>query len=129
MRLYVLAGRWSFLEKSFIFVNCIVLIFAFLLGTGLQYYENGHGILSVPEPRISDLKIPEMKSDAQQERININTATEEELCELYGIGEKFSARIIRYRENEGEFKQVQDIMKVNGIGKKLFEKIRDYICV
>ena len=64
-----------------------------------------------------------------KDRININTADEEKLQRLDGVGEKMSKRIIKYRQKEGEFKQIQDIMKVQGIGKKHFYKIKDSICV
>ena len=61
--------------------------------------------------------------------ININTDNEDELSNLYGIGKKLSQRIINYRKKNGNFEVIQDIMRVNGIGKKKFEEIKDYICV
>ncbi len=107
----------------------MVLLLAFFVGSGLNYYENSYGILSVFEPEVSEMGKPEIKTEAQEGMVNINTATKEELCSLYGIADKLSERIIRYREEKGKFIQPQDIMKVNGIGKKLFEKIKDQICV
>lgn len=62
-------------------------------------------------------------------KININTASKEELMTLDGIGEKKAGWIIEYRELHGSFQTVQDIMKVSGIGKKTFESLKDYICV
>lgn len=62
-------------------------------------------------------------------KININTAGIKELDTLEGIGEKMARRIITYREQNGSFKQIEDIMKVQGIGKKTFEKLKDSICV
>ncbi len=61
--------------------------------------------------------------------ININTATKEELKILSGIGDSTADKIIRYREDNGGFKQIEDIMKVSGIKEKLFSKIRDKITV
>ena len=61
--------------------------------------------------------------------ININTATLEGLCELPGIGESKAADIIAYREKNGPFEAVEDIMKVTGIKLSLYEKIADRICV
>ncbi len=62
-------------------------------------------------------------------KININTASKEELITLDGIGEKKAGWIIEYRELHGSFQTIQDIMKVSGIGKKTFESLKDYICV
>ena len=61
-------------------------------------------------------------------RININSAGEEELMELDGIGKAFAGRIIAYREENGAFATPEEIMKVSGISEKKFEKIKDDIC-
>ena len=61
--------------------------------------------------------------------ININTATAAELKTLPGIGEGIAGRIIRYREENGSFSRIEDIMKVSGIKDKLFSKIKDHITV
>lgn len=60
-------------------------------------------------------------------KININTATKEELMRLPGIGEKTAEDIIRHRQTYGEFKRIEDIMNVKGIGQKKFEKIKRYL--
>jgi len=60
-------------------------------------------------------------------KININTATKEELMKLPGIGEQTAERIIQHRKIYGEFKRVEDIMNVKGIGQKKFEKIKNYL--
>lgn len=61
--------------------------------------------------------------------VNINTADAATLMTLYGIGEKISQRIIDYREANGPFEVIEDIMKVSGIGEKKFANIKDKICV
>lgn len=61
--------------------------------------------------------------------ININEADAEELTALYGIGEKLSERIVEYREKNGQFEVIEDIMKVSGIGSKKIENIKDSISV
>ena len=63
------------------------------------------------------------------EKININTATAEELKRLNGVGSKYADRIIAYREKIGLFKASEDIMHVSGIGLKTFEKNREIIIV
>ena len=61
--------------------------------------------------------------------ININTAKKDELMQLSGIGSSRADDIINYRENNGNFKKIEDIMKVSGIKNAMFEKIKDKISV
>ena len=61
-------------------------------------------------------------------KININTAGSELLQSLHGIGPAAAKRIISYREKNGKFNAVEDIMNVNDIGKKTFDSIKDKIC-
>lgn len=68
-------------------------------------------------------------SENSSELININTAPASELVKLKGIGEVKAAAIVEYRRINGNFKTVQDIMNVSGIGEKTFEKIRGQITV
>lgn len=63
------------------------------------------------------------------DKININTADAKQLEQLNGIGEKMAQRIIEYRTANGEFKQIEDIMKIQGIGKQTFETLKDDICI
>lgn len=63
------------------------------------------------------------------EKISINTATKDELLTLSGIGESKAEAIIKYREDNGEFKTIEDIKNVTGIGDALFEKIKDDITI
>ena len=62
-------------------------------------------------------------------RLNINTATGEELTTLPGIGEKLAVRIIDYREKNGSFSAVEELCNVSGIGEKRLDAIREYITV
>ncbi len=61
------------------------------------------------------------------EKIDINTATETELTQLEKIGPKIAARIVEYRQKNGNFEKPEDIMNVSGIGQKLFEANKDRI--
>jgi len=63
------------------------------------------------------------------EKINLNTATLEELMTLDRIGPKYAQRIIDYRDTNGPFEKIEDIMKVKGIGPKTFEANKDKITV
>lgn len=60
-------------------------------------------------------------------KISINTATIEELSTLPGIGEQKAKDIIKYREENGSFKSIEDLTKVSGIGEAVLAKIKDHI--
>lgn len=62
------------------------------------------------------------------EKVNINTASEEMLCTLPGIGPATAAAIIKYREKQ-PFTTIEDIMNVNGIGQAKFDSISEFICI
>ncbi len=62
-------------------------------------------------------------------KININTATAEELISLKGIGEALAQRIIEYRGASGPFETVDDLMNVKGIGPKILSDNLDRITV
>lgn len=62
-------------------------------------------------------------------KININTASAAELQNLPRIGPKVAQRIVDYRTQNGPFKKIEDIMKVRGIGEKVFDQIKDLITV
>ena|SRR5437867_5417041 len=63
------------------------------------------------------------------EKINVNTASSEELTALPGIGKAYADRIVEYREKNGPFKKVEDLLNVRGIGEKTLERIRDRVTV
>ena len=67
------------------------------------------------------------KEEAKEGKVNINTATVEELKTLKGVGEKKAEAIIEYRKKNGSFQTKEDLMKVRGIGKKLFESFEERI--
>ena len=70
----------------------------------------------------------ETRKEATKEgKVNINTATVEELKTLKGVGEKKAEAIIEYRKKNGSFQTKEDLMKVRGIGKKLFESFQERI--
>ena len=65
--------------------------------------------------------------ETSDKRVSINNATQEELMTLPGIGESKADNIIKYREEHGNFKKLEDIINVSGIGEKAYSKIKDYI--
>ena len=70
-----------------------------------------------------------VEGENADKRININTASKERLMELKGIGETRAETIIRFREEHGDFKTIEEIMNVSGIGPSSFEKIKESIRV
>ena len=91
------------MRKTQIILSCVVLTAVMLLGTALWADETA--------------------------KININSATMEELAKLKRIGPKYAARIVEYREKNGPFKNPEDITLVKGIGVKTWEANKDCICV
>lgn len=69
--------------------------------------------------------LPTFLDAEEEDKINLNTASAEELTSLPGIGEVLAARIVAYREEHGPFQTLDDIMQVSGIGNKVVEEIRD----
>jgi competence protein ComEA len=69
--------------------------------------------------------------DAKQEiaAVDVNNATVEELMAVPGIGQVIAQRIVEFREKNGPFKAVDDLLKVQGIGEKSLAKIRDHLSV
>ena len=69
------------------------------------------------------------KTVASIEKININQADAKALTTLKGIGKDRAVKIVEYREKNGPFKKIEDLMKVKGIGKKLFEKNKHLLSI
>lgn len=61
--------------------------------------------------------------------VNINKATENELSTLPGIGNSLATRIVEYRKQNGNFKTIEDIKNVSGIGESKFANIKDFISI
>ena len=121
-----------------------VLIFAILVGYGVGSSAVEEGAFYVRTAKEAPTEAIMLGGDVTEEsavpslspvaspaagEININTASEQELMELPGIGEVLAARIVAFREENGEFDSVDCIMDVSGIGEKLYEKIADLITV
>jgi competence protein ComEA len=66
---------------------------------------------------------------ADASKVNINTASAEELTQLNGVGPGHAARIVEFREKNGPFKNPQGLIQVPGIGQKIFDKNKDIILI
>lgn len=69
------------------------------------------------------------EQDKEQEKVNLNTATKEELMTLSGIGEARAQSILAYREEHGPFESIEDIRQVEGIKDGIYNRIKDKITV
>jgi competence protein ComEA len=66
---------------------------------------------------------------AVTEKVNINTATAEQLQTLPGIGPSLAKTIIDHRTKSGKFNKVEELLNVKGVGEKKFQKIKDRLVV
>ncbi|MFT5675094.1 MAG: competence protein ComEA [Paraglaciecola sp.] len=64
---------------------------------------------------------------AHMQKVNLNTATIEQLLSLPGIGKKKASAIVDYRQKNGKFKSLEDLTAVKGIGTKMMDKLRDQL--
>lgn len=86
---------------------------------------------TLTSPNLSVTPQPSIRKAAPSDgsRININTATSQELQTLRGIGPALAQRIVEYRQTVGRFSTADDLTNVKGIGEKTLEKFRDSITV
>lgn len=61
--------------------------------------------------------------------VNLNTASDTDLETLPGVGPSKAAAIMEYRETNGRFRSIEELMEISGIGEKTFEKLKEYITV
>lgn len=78
---------------------------------------------------IATTNISSAGGGGDSDKVNINKATQPELETLSGIGPSKAQAIIEYRETNGPFKSIEDIMSISGFGEKTFEKLKDSITV
>lgn len=119
-------------EKVAIAVTLLFLVFVAGVHIGTSDSRDTYTISTQKEtkPVAEPQETAAEKAHAREDSlININTATEEELMRLKGVGEKLAQRIIEYRDRAGSFGKPQDITKVSGIGSKIYEDNKDQITV
>lgn len=91
---------------------------------GLAHYDR---VMTVPIE--TEVRVPQEEILPDLSPLNLNTATVEELVQLPGIGEELARRIVEYRMTTGRFQNIEDIMKVSGIGQGKFDALKDRITV
>ncbi|HSL21269.1 MAG TPA: helix-hairpin-helix domain-containing protein [Vicinamibacterales bacterium] len=90
-----------------------------------------HGIKTGVLASVLALAVFATVASAQQAKtvVNLNTATSAQLQDLPGVGVKTAERIIEYRQKNGGFKKIEELMNVKGIGEKSFLKMKDRLTV
>jgi len=95
--------------------------------TNMKSSQKLIGLVLVAVLALSFLSPLQAQSKTTAKKVNINTANSEELQTLPRIGEKVAQRIIDYRKEHGQFKKIEELMKVQGVGEKIFKQIKDKI--
>ena len=102
----------------------------------VQEFEKTKETEKIVQQKCAENEIYSLKNDACisvsseiNGKININTASKEELMTLQGIGESKAKEIIKYRETNGNFNSIDEIKNINGIGDNLFASIKENITV
>ena len=80
-------------------------------------------------PALAQTSQASTRAAAMPATVNLNTATAADLEALPGIGAKTAARIVEYRQKNGPFKKVEDLMNIRGVGEKNFLKLKPQITV
>lgn len=106
-------SSWGLIAVGILFVLLII---------GYNIYDN-------TVDKNADSYTSEQVSKMDVKKININTASKSELCELTSIGESTAQEIIDYRELNGGFRTLEELKNVKGIGEKTYLKIAPYITI
>lgn len=124
-----------------------ILIVIIVAGAGLILWDKNRGTKKVQENQeIAELKaqndllrqelsqqapkaVAGESTENESDKININTASSDELDKLPGIGPARAADIIAYRESNGGFKSIDELINIKGIGEKSFEELKNLITV
>lgn len=109
----------------------ILIAIALLMAAGLVGYNAffSKTAVKITENLVTSEALEQDEETKSSEVININTASSEELEKLSGVGKAMAKRIVEYRDTHGGFANKEEIMNVKGIGKKVFETIKNNICV
>lgn len=106
------------MKKTAVIYISLILLFLTVTVSVLQWRSSTQGY------SLSDYSSP-----AQMNRINLNTATAEQLQIIPGIGPVISERIVLYRDTYGPFSEIEDVQNVKGVGEQLLSRLLIYTTV
>ena len=106
------------MKKQTVIYILVVLLFSVCIFTVFQHREKSVGF------RLADYASP-----SKIQKINLNTATADELQVIPGIGPVISERIIQYRSDNGPFASIEEVDNVKGIGPYLLSRLENYTTV
>jgi comEA protein len=92
-----------------------------------EFEERSKYLTSAPPAGEPSDTAGETGSRSAKKKVNLNTATKDDLVILPGIGETLAEQILIYRDEHGEFSSVEQLRKIKGIGAKKFEKLRPHV--
>lgn len=117
----------------------IFLVSGFICGSGIQYVQRKWSPLPEPVNAVpvstGNTAVAQQKPLIEQEEnlfnheIQLNTASSDLLQQIPGIGPVTARNIIQYRDQNGPFQSVEDLIQVKGIGPKTIKKIKSYLTV
>lgn len=115
--------RCSMLKSKKVYKVLGVLVLATFFFGGLSMFAAGRVLAEQPKATL------QLQGQNQASMVNINKATAAELDSIRGIGPALAEKIIKYREQNGAFKSVDDLAKIRGISGAKFEKIKSQVAV
>lgn len=118
-------------KLSFILLISVTLLFIIAVSIALIYritIATGSG-MSVYDQLVAGNDATITEPTHIVGKINLNTATYDDLVQLPGIGNVLAERILEYRKTHGNFTVIDELLNISGIGTAKFDKIKDYISV
>ncbi len=100
-----------------------------MFGLSRRFLATGLILFIFLWPLLAQQNSSQTSASSTSPKVNINTASLEELQTLPRIGPAIAQRIIDYRKEHGPFKRVEDLLKIQGIGERVFEQIKDRVTV
>ena len=117
---------WNKLRKGALILFCAAAAAGSARGYVLGTASEEAAVLYEDPPERVEMFLPAAPAEI---RIDLNTATLEELCTLNGIGPVKAQAILDYRDNFGGFVCIEELMEVKGIGESTYAKIKDYLYI
>jgi competence protein ComEA len=99
------------------------------LATPIQSKAPGFSGIEIKSDSGGAIQNENAKDEGSKGKVNINTASLEELDKLPGVGPSTASKIVSFREKSGNFKKIEDIMNVPGIGESKFSEMKEFISV